>query len=158
MTVKVTYSDGSPASDAVVTLQNGTPLNPAYFAFDGANTGTPNRPDIVPGQSIGLPRSQRTGDQFFNTNAFSTPAPYHFGNAGRNILPGPGNNVFDFALRRRFQVREGHFIELRMEGFNVFNHPNWGIPGSYPDFGPFFGKIFASGDPRRMQTALRYEF
>ena len=35
---------------------------------------------------------------------------------------------------------------------------NWGIPGPYPDFGPFFGKIFTSGDPRRMQFALRYDF
>lgn len=36
--------------------------------------------------------------------------------------------------------------------------PNWGIPGPNPDFGPFFGKIFSSDDPRRMQFALRYDF
>ena len=29
----------------IVTLQDGTPLNPVYFVFDAANTGTPNRPD-----------------------------------------------------------------------------------------------------------------
>ena len=46
----------------------------------------------------------------------------------------------------------------RAEGFNILNHPNWGIPGEYPDFGPFFGKIFTCGDPRRMQFALRYDF
>jgi hypothetical protein len=33
-----------------------------------------------------------------------------------------------------------------------------GIPGPYPDFGPFFGNIFTSGEPRRMQFALRYDF
>ena len=27
-----------------------------------------------------------------------------------------------------------------------------------PDFGPFFGRIFTSGEPRRMQFALRYDF
>jgi hypothetical protein len=142
----------------IVTLQDGTPLNPAYFAFDPANSGTPNRPDVVPGQSVRLSRGERTPERFFNTDAFSAPAPYHFGNAGRNILPGPGNNIFDFALRRRFQVREGHTVEFRVESFNIFNHPNWGIPGPYPDFGPFFGKIFSVGEPRRMQMALRYEF
>jgi outer membrane receptor protein involved in Fe transport len=141
-----------------VTLQDGTPLNPFYFALDFANSGTPNRPNLVPGQSISLPRSRRTADQFFNTAAFSAPAPYTFGNAGRNIIPGPGNNIFDLALHRQFPVREGHRVSIRVESFNTFNHPNWGIPGPNPDFGPFFGKIFSSGEPRRLQLALRYDF
>jgi outer membrane receptor protein involved in Fe transport len=141
-----------------VTLQDGTPVNPFYFALDFANSGTPNRPNIVPGQSVMLPRSQRTADHFFNTDAFAAPAPFTFGNAGRNTIIGPGNNIFDFALQREFAVREGHTIRVRAESFNAFNHPNWGIPGPYPDFGPFFGKIFTSGDPRRMQVALRYDF
>jgi hypothetical protein len=142
----------------IITLQDGTPLNPFYFAYDGANTGTPNRPDIVPGQPISLPRSQRTADHFFNTAAFAAPKPYTFGNAGRNIIPGPGNNVFDLALLRRFTVSEGVAIEFRAELFNAFNHPNWGLPGPYPDFGPFFGRIFATGDPRRAQFGLRLQF
>ncbi len=141
-----------------VTLQDGTPVNPFYFALDFANSGTPNRPDIVPGQSIALPRSERTAEHFFNTGAFAAPAAFTFGNAGRNTIPGPGNNIFDFALSRQFRVREAHSIEFRAESFNAFNHPNWGIPGPYPDFGPFFGKIFTSGEPRRMQFAMRYDF
>jgi hypothetical protein len=142
----------------VVTLQDGTPVNPAYFAFDGANTGTPNRPDVVPGEKISLPRSERTADRFFNTDAFRTPDPHTLGNAGRNIIPGPGNNLFDLALNRKFFLRETHSVQVRAEFFNAFNHPNWGIPGTYPDFGPFFGKIFSAGEPRRMQIALRYDF
>ena len=140
------------------TLQDGLPENPFYFTIDYANSGTPNRPNIVPGQNPALPRSQQTADRFFNTDAFTAPAPYTFGNAGRDTVPGPGNNIFDVALERIFQVREGHAIRLRAESFNVFNHPNWGIAGPNPDFGPFFGKIFTSGDPRRMQFALRYDF
>ena len=146
------------STSGTVTLQDGTPLNAFYFALDFANSGTPNRPDIVPGQSITLPRDQRTADHFFNTAAFTAPAPFTFGNAGRDIIPGPGNNIFDFALLRRFRVTEGSTIQFRAESFNIFNHPNWGIPGPNPDFGPFFGKIFASGDPRRIQAALRYDF
>ncbi len=141
-----------------VTLQDGTPLNPFYFSLDFANSGTPNRPNIVPGQTIALPRSLRNASEFFNTAAFSAPAPFTFGDAGRDILPGPGNNIFDFALQRRFRVREGQTIQFRAETFNTFNHPNWGIPGPNPDFGPFFGRIFSSGNPRRMQFALRYDF
>jgi hypothetical protein len=141
-----------------VTLQDGLPENPFYFIIDYANSGTPNRPNLVAGQSAALPRSQRTADRFFNTDAFTAPDPFTFGNAGRDTLPGPGNNIFDLALERSFPVREGHAIRVRAESFNLFNHPNWGTAGPNPDFGPFFGKIFTSGDPRRMQFALRYDF
>jgi hypothetical protein len=143
---------------AVVTLQDGTPLNPIYYASDFANSGTLNRPNVVPGQSINLPRDQRTAARFFNTGAFSDPAPFTFGNAGRNIIPGPGNNIFDLAAQKKFPVGEGKAFEFRAEFFNAFNHPNWGIPLTYPDFGPFFGEIAATGDPRRGQFALRFEF
>ena len=143
---------------AVVTLMDGTPLNPIYYASDFANSGTLNRPNVVPGQPITLPRSQRTATQFFNTAAFSDPAPYTFGDAGRNIIPGPGNNIFDLALQKRIPLAESKAIALRAEYFNAFNHPNWGIPITFPDFGPLFGTIAGTGDPRRGQFAVRFEF
>jgi hypothetical protein len=139
-------------------LQDGTPLNPFYFATDIANSGTPNRPNVVPGQSISLPSSERTVDHWFNTAAFSTPAPYTFGDAGRDIIPGPGNEVIDMALERRFAINERSKFELRVEGFNIFNHPNYGIPGPYPDLRPFFGKILSAGSPRRLQFGTRFDF
>jgi len=142
----------------LLTLQSGTPLNPVYFAFDPANSGTPNRPDVAPGQSVRLPRNQRSAERFFNTDAFRAPRPFTFGNAGRNILPGPGNALLDLALHRRFRLREAWSLQLRGEAFNLFNHPNFGIPGPYPDFGPFFGRIFATGDPRRLQLGVRLDF
>jgi hypothetical protein len=141
-----------------VTLQDGTPVDAFYFGLDFANSGTPNRPNIVPGQSVTLPRNVRNSTRFFNTNAFTAPAPFTFGDAGRNSVPGPGNNIFDFSLARRFAIRDHGALEFRASSFNAFNHPNWGIPGANPDFGPFFGKLFTSGDPRRMQFALRYDF
>ena len=66
--------------------------------------------------------------------------------------------VFDLALSRRFHPRETQAIDFRGEFFNAFNHPNFGIPGDNPDFGPFFGRILTTGDPRRIQFALRFEF
>jgi hypothetical protein len=105
-----------------------------------------------------LPSSQRTAEHWFNTAAFSTPAPYTFGNAGRDIVPGPGNEVTDIALHRRFAVTERTSLEFRAEGFNIFNHPNFGIPGPYPDAGSIFGKILATGDPRRFQFGARLDF
>jgi hypothetical protein len=145
-------------TSGIVTLQDGTPENPFYFSEDFANSGTPNRPNIVPGQGITLPAAERTASEYFNVNAFSQPAPYTFGDAGRDILPTPGNVVFDLSLARRFYIREAQTIEFRSEFLNAFNHPNFGTPGPYPDFGPFFGQILTTGQPRRIQLALRFEF
>ena len=143
---------------SIMTFQDGTPLDPIYFASDFANSGTPNRPDVVPGQSISLPANQRTAEHWFNTGAFQPPQPFHFGNAGRDTIPGPGNEVVDASLHRRFSISERLSFDFRADVFNLFNHPNLGIPGPYPDFGPFFGKILASGDPRRLQFSTRLEF
>ena len=114
-----------------VTLQDGTPVNPFYFALDFANSGTHNRPNIVPGPvSRLLPRSQRTADHFFNTDAFTAPAPFTFGNAGTEHHPGPGNNIFDFALQREFRVREGHAIRLPRREFQRLQSSELGHPGT----------------------------
>jgi hypothetical protein len=145
-------------TSGIVTMQDGVPVTPVLIATDIANSGTFSRPNIVPGQRISLPASQRTAAHWFNTNAFSTPAPFTFGNAGRNIIMGPGNIVFDLAVDRRFAIREETNIEFRAEFFNAFNHPNFGIPGTYVDFAPFFGNILGTGPPRRIQLALRFEF
>jgi len=142
----------------IITEQDGTPLNPVYFFSDFANTGTPNRPDVVPGVSVTLPRNQRSADHWFNTDAFRAPKPFTFGNAGRDIIPGPGNNIIDFALHRRFLLGEQRALMFRAEAFNLFNHPNYGIPLPFADFGPFFGKVVATGEPRRIQFALRFDF
>lgn len=142
----------------VVTIQDGTPLDPLYISSDTANAGTFTRPDIVPGQSISLPASQRTPAHWFNTAAFTAPPPFQFGNAGRNIIPGPGNEVVDLAVHRRFSLTERVGLEVRAESFNTMNHPNFGFPDPYPDQGPFFGKILIAGQPRRLQFATRIEF
>jgi hypothetical protein len=146
------------STSGVITIQDGSPFNPVYFATDFANSGTPNRPNVVPGVSVNLPSDQRTAEQWFNPAAFSDPALYTFGNAGRNTLPSPGVEIVDFAIRRTFSLRERATLQFRVEGFNVLNHPNWGIPGEYPDFGPYFGRIFTSGEPRRFQLGLRADF
>ncbi len=145
-------------TSGIITIQDGTPVTPIYAASDIANSGTTNRPNVVPGQSIQLPASQRTPGHWFNTAAFSTPAPFTFGDAGRNIIVGPGNIVFDLALSRRFTITERSHIEFRSEFFNAFNHPNFGVPGTYADFPGFFGNVVSAGPPRRIQLALRFEF
>ncbi len=91
--------------------------------------------------------------------AFANPAAYTFGNAGKNILRGPGLFDLDFALQKRFAMpMEGHSLILRMETTNVFNHPSWGTPAA--NFSASnFGIIQSTQNSMRIaQAAFRYEF
>ncbi len=51
-----------------------------------------------------------------------------FGTLARNALRGPNFFWSDFSLTKRFPLSER--VKLRLEGqfFNVFNHPNFGLP------------------------------
>jgi hypothetical protein len=56
------------------------------------------------------------------------PQHCQFGNLGRNALRGPDFLWSDFYLTKWFRLTE--HVKLRFEGqfFNVFNHPNFGLP------------------------------
>ncbi len=142
----------------VVGLQDGKPHDPLYVSTNTANAGTFTRPDIVAGQKAELPASERTPERWFNTAAFTPPPPFRFGNAGRNIIIGPGSHLIDLALHKRFRLTEGAALEFRAESFNLFNRPNLDYPDPYPDQGPFFGRLLLSGQPRRLQFAARIDF
>jgi hypothetical protein len=57
-----------------------------------------------------------------------TPQNCQFGNLGRNSLRGPDFTWSDFYLTKWFTLRE--HLRMRIDGqfFNVFNHPNFGLP------------------------------
>ncbi|MGD0498553.1 MAG: carboxypeptidase regulatory-like domain-containing protein [Bryobacteraceae bacterium] len=57
-----------------------------------------------------------------------SPRNCQFGNLGRNALRGPDFFWSDLYLTKWFQLTER--VKLRMDGqfFNVFNHPNFGLP------------------------------
>jgi hypothetical protein len=57
-----------------------------------------------------------------------SPNTCHFGNLGRNALRGPDFTWSDLYITRWFQLTER--VKLRVDGqvFNLFNHPNFGLP------------------------------
>jgi hypothetical protein len=50
------------------------------------------------------------------------------GNAGRNILIGPGLVNLDFSLAKNTRVRDSFNVQFRAEAFNVFNRANFQVP------------------------------
>ena len=81
-----------------------------------------------------------------------------FGNAGRNILRGPGWMTFDLSIQRRFEISRAN-ATLRADIFNVFNRANFGLPGANIAAPATVGVISSlAGDPRVMQISLRIGF
>jgi len=122
-----------------------------------ANTGQLNRPNVVAGQDPKLSSDVRDPQRWFNTNAFVPNNEFEYGNAGRNILLGPGLFNWDFALYKQFKVTESKFFQFRFEAFNFTNTPNFGFPNSEVGNNNF-GRITGAGRPRNLQGGLKFIF
>ena len=85
-----------------------------------------------------------------------------YGNTGRDILLGPGQVNFDFAVIKKTKVgglHENAYLEFRSEYFNALNHPQFTNPGTNAGSPSTFGLITSTSvAPRILQFALRYAF
>ncbi|HEY6807022.1 MAG TPA: carboxypeptidase regulatory-like domain-containing protein [Pyrinomonadaceae bacterium] len=144
----------------IYQAQSGFPFTISVFG-DTANAGTLLGENPIRANYTGQPvftSGTRTADQWFNTAAFTTPAAFTFGNAGRNTVYGPGRQTLDFALQREFAVNETIKLQLRAEAFNALNHTNLGTPNRFVNT-PQFGTITEAATPgREIQLGLRVSF
>jgi hypothetical protein len=151
----------------VASNRTGLPLNVTFSrattaTADGNNTE--QRPNLVPGVSI-IPAGGQTIGNWINKAAFSLPANGTWGSAGTDIVRGPGLHQVDTAISRRINFTERFNLMLRMEVFNVFNHPQLGNP-NVNFSSPLFGQItsivnttpIGTGTARSMQFAARFTF
>lgn len=151
---------GGWAISGILTVQSGFPFSATASGAVinvGQTGGTGNRPDVIGNPA--LSNDERNANRWFNTAAFAAPAPYTWGNAGKNILRGPGLINLDTAFQKSFPiVSERQRLTLRMEMSNFFNHVHLGNPSgnlSVANFGVITG---LQSPQRKMQAALRYEF
>jgi hypothetical protein len=158
--------------DGITTFQRGFPLKISYSgstALEGANLGVANvRPNVVPG----CDKKAGGGSvaNWFNTDCFATPPDWGFGSEARvdSVLRGDGAKNFDFAIFKRTTIAERVGVEFRTEFFNLFNHPQFGIPGEGFNGTPAtptaaagngFGAVTSTiGNPRLIQFALVFKF
>ncbi len=101
--------------------------------------------------------SSPSADRWFNTAAFAFPAPGTFGNAGRNILRGPGYQNVNASLVKNTSLTERLNLQFRAEAFNLFNHPNLNLPDNFLG-SPTFGRITSARDPRHLQFGVKLLF
>ena len=126
-----------------------------YYCSRPNLVGNPNAKPCIPGT-------------LFNTCAFADNTVLGtFGNAGRNIIEGPGYKSWDTSLVKQFPISEQKHFEFRAEFFNVLNHVNYlfgqfGAISAEPtplELGQAgFGYPLSSRAPRQIQFALKFYF
>lgn len=145
----------------IVTLQSGRPFTVALLSeIDNSGTGRSilgfganDRPNVTSNPNL----SNQTPQRWFNTAAFSFPAPGTFGNAGRNILDGPGYQNVNASLVKNTALTERVNLQFRAEFFNLFNHPNFNLPDNFLG-SPTFGVISSAREPRHIQFGMKLLF
>ena len=157
----------------IASLQSGRPI-PIVTASDTSGRFYFNqRPNVVPGvDPIVHNWSPATG--YLNLNAFAQPSFGTFGNLGRNSIYGPGYKNLDFSFTKNTLVTERINLQLRVEFFNILNHPNFAQPshvivpgGSGTASGGALTQTpdvaqtnpgLGGGGPRVLQLALKVSF
>src|SRR5262249_10375903 len=111
----------------IVHARSGLPVTITQSGTMASTGITNNRPNTICDPSL----SSSTIDQWFNTSCFQrvTEGTATFGNTGRDTVRGPGSVNIDASLIKN--TRFGHTnAEVRLEVFNVLNHPQFANPAT----------------------------
>ncbi len=136
-----------------VQAYSGQPFTPTVSGTQ--DLGVATRPNQVCNGNDGAPH---TINQWFNTACFAVPAS-GFGNAGRNILEGPGYVNLNLSVGRVFSLERYGNFEFRLEAFNALNHPNFAYPTAVIGSSKPAGVISSiNGNQRLVQISGRYSF
>jgi outer membrane receptor protein involved in Fe transport len=152
------YALGNWKLNGIASLASGAPYTITASGDIGntGNTGTYERANLVGNPSAG----NRTRAEWFNIGAFAAPAQYTLGDLGRNTMRQDGNKQFDASLFRNFPFfHDRSTLMLRLDAFNVLNHPIWGTPGNSVTNLTTFGKITSQANsPRQLQISGKITF
>jgi len=120
------------------------------------------RANIVAGQPISL--SDPTTLKWFNTAAFCAPSASCvnpngpiFGDAGRNIIEGPGQVSLNMSVNKTITIKESRALELRISANNVFNTVRFTSINSVVNSFTF-GEVTGTGGMRRVTMTARFRF
>jgi hypothetical protein len=153
----------------IVSLTSGLPLNVTSGADISLNGQGLDRPNLVNPTLVYSKKKitqSATGNRYyFNSAAFTPNAPGTFGNLGRNAFRTPNLPDVDAALSRNFPLFERLALNLRLEAFNVMNHPRFSVlnatgGNSYTTTlnSGTFGYVSGALDPRIFQAAAKFTF
>jgi outer membrane receptor protein involved in Fe transport len=152
---------------AVRNILGGWQLNGIFQAQTGfpftvtdpvlALSGLTNRPNMTCDPNEG---GAKTVTQWFNTSCFTRrPAATTAGLSSqpRNAVRGPGFNRTDLSIFKNFDFAKNKRIQIRIEGFNLFNQERFGQPVNNSAAGNF-GALTSAEDGRIIQFGAKFTF
>jgi hypothetical protein len=139
----------------IATVQSGSPFT-VNLGTDVANIGSgpAQRPNATCDPNSG---GAGTSQQWFNTACFSLPAPFTFGNSGRNTVLTPAYADVDLGVQRSIRLSRDVQLQVRWEIFNLLNRVNFDTPNRTA-FTANFGRIFSAEPARQMQGGIKLIF
>ena len=143
----------------LTSAATGQPLTP-ILRFDNSNTGNTggqfgsDRPNALRDARL----AGRGASAWFDTTAFSTAPRFAFGNAGRNIVTGPGFASVDAAIAKRIRLTERLDLRIEAQAFNLLNRANLDMPERFADEPATFGRVLSAKAPRQIQFSARLTF
>jgi hypothetical protein len=128
---------------------------------NGINNYGVDEPDYA-GGPLNLNHHPGKGQTYFDTAQFSENTLGTPGTAKRRFFSGPGLNNFDMALLKNVRLDDSKTLQLRLEGFNVFNHTQFfgpqSVDGNIGNLGTTFGQIVNANPPRLVQLGAKFSF
>jgi hypothetical protein len=100
---------------------------------DLGNSFDTERPNYVPNAPgcNNNPYANQSVNAWINLNCFAPSTYGTVGNLGRNNLIGPGYAETDIGVTKNTRITERVTLQFRAEIFNIFNHPNFSVPGIF---------------------------
>jgi len=126
---------------------------------NGINNYGVDEPDFIPGP-LDLNHDPTNGKPYFHAFLFSENALGTPGNAPRRFFSGPGMENFDMALLKNVKLTESKSLQFRLEGFNIFNHPQFFGPSTVDGniSSSTFGQVVSADPPRLVQLGAKFLF
>jgi hypothetical protein len=147
------FSSGFP-----VTLYSNADTSLLGTFGNGVNNNLLDTPSFTPGD-LQINHDPAKGPAF-NTALFSIAPLGQLGTAPRRFFYGPGIENTDLSLLKNISVRRTKTLQIRLEAFNVFNHPQFYGPGAVDGniTSATFGQIINAAAPREIQIAEKFSF
>lgn len=160
----------------ITTLQTGFPINIGDSGFTSLTCDANDffvcfdNPNQVSAVQLQDPKKVANGAPtlaYFNGSAFAVAAPGTFGNVHRNSIHGPSFVNTDFAIIKNTHLwSESRYLQLRLEGYNVFNHTQFcqqgnsnGTPCVDGDIqSSTFGQVLTAQPGRLVQLGAKFYF
>jgi hypothetical protein len=143
--------------NGTVTLASGTPFTARVLGNVGDVSQGVNGTLRANYNGAPIQLSNPTTLAFFNTSAFTIPAPGTFGTAGRDTIIGPGTSNTSLGLTKNILFSQTRGFSIQILASNVFNQIQFASIDTTVN-SPTFGQVTSVRQMRRVQVLMRFRF